>query len=283
MKRSADSQLPLQDLLNQQLLQIVPLEDYTSELSEVPHRHDAYMLMLVEETKGGENLIDFRRYPLVANRLFMLRPGQAHQREARQERGIIVSFSEELLQKTGMSALDAFVIFSSVYQHPYLDLSDQLKRRLLQLILMMREELQQPVPDESILSRFLYILLKYLLRECLFHINKLTPARHSERLYQLSRLIELHYRKHPSISFYADALSITTKHLNSLCRKYLQTSVADMQHERLLVESKRLLYFTSLSVKEIAHTLGFEDDSYFVRFFKRLTGKTPLQLRQEWF
>ena len=52
-----------------------------------------------------------------------------------------------------------------------------------------------------------------------------------------------------------------------------------MQHERLLLESKRLLYFSSLSVKEIAYTLGFEDASYFVRFFKHLTGTTPLQLR----
>jgi AraC-like DNA-binding protein len=52
-----------------------------------------------------------------------------------------------------------------------------------------------------------------------------------------------------------------------------------MQHARVLLESKRLLYFSSLSVKEIGYELGFEDDSYFVRFFKRLTGLTPAQLR----
>ncbi|MFD2244705.1 AraC family transcriptional regulator [Pontibacter ruber] len=279
MKIPGGNQLPTQDLLNQQPLNIVSLEGYSSELSEVPHRHDAYMLMLVEETRGGENLIDFRRYPLVADRLFMLRPGQAHQRTAKQERGILVSFSEEFLQTTGISVQDAFVIFSSVYQHPYLDLHDKLKRTFLQLVALMQQELQEPQPSMAILSRYLYILLQHLLRECYYQIEKLTPARHSERLFKLSSLIESHYRDHRSISFYADLLGITPKHLNSLCRQYLQTTVADMQHERILVESKRLLYFSSLSVKEIAYTLGFEDDSYFVRFFKRMTGTTPAQLR----
>lgn len=281
MKTTTGNLLPTQDLLNQQPLNITSLEEYSSELSEVPHRHDAYMLMLVEDTKGGDNLIDFRRHPLVANRLFMVRPGQAHQRETRQERGPILSFSDEFLQTTGISAQEVFVIFSSVYQHPYLDLSPKLKRIFLQLISLMQEELREAVPHQAILSRYLYVLLQYLYRECLYQIGKLTPARHSERLFRLSSLIEKHYREHRSIGFYADALHITPKHLNSLCRQYLQTTVADMQHERILVESKRLLYFTSLSVKEIAHTLGFEDDSYFVRFFKRMAGQTPLQMRQK--
>ena len=280
MKSTTGNLLPTQDLLNQQPLNITSLEEYSSELSEVPHRHDAYMLMLVEDTKGGDNLIDFRRHPLVANRLFMLRPGQAHPRETRQERGPILSFSDEFLQTTGISAQEVFVIFSSVYQHPYLDLTPKLKRIFLQLISLMQEELQEAVPQKAILSRYLYVLLQYLYRECIYQIGKLTPARHSERLFRLSSLVEKHYREHRSIGFYADALHITPKHLNSLCRQYLQTTVADMQHERILVESKRLLYFTSLSVKEIAHTLGFEDDSYFVRFFKRMTGQTPQQMRQ---
>jgi AraC-like DNA-binding protein len=280
MKSPIDKQLPTQDLLRKQPLNIESLEGYSSELSEVPHRHDAYMLMFVEDTRGGDNLIDFRRYPLVANRLFMLRPGQAHQREAKQERGILISFSEAFLQTTGISAQDVFVIFSSVYQHPYLDLPDKLKNTFLQLVKLMQEELQEAIPSGAILSRYLYILLQYLFRESHLQISKLTPARHSERLFRLSSLIESHYREHPSIGFYAALLNITPKHLNSLCRQYLQTTVADLQHERILIESKRLLYFTSLSVKEIAYTLGFEDDSYFVRFFKRMTGQTPLQLRQ---
>ncbi|MFT2010137.1 helix-turn-helix transcriptional regulator [Pontibacter sp. 13R65] len=279
MKERKQDKLPNQDLLNHQPLSVLSLGEYSSELSEVPHSHDAYMLMLVQETKGGDNLIDFRRYSLQAGRLFFVRPGQAHQRQSRQEQGILVSFSEEFLQTTGTNAHDVLVLFGSLYQHPYLDLPPQLLHTVEQLAHLMQLELQKPSPDRAILSRYLFILLRYLLLESVDIIKQLTPPRHSERLFQLSHLVEKHFREHQPITFYATALAITPKHLNSLCREYLQTTVADMQHDRLLLESKRLLYFSSLSVKEIAFELGFEDASYFVRFFKRLTNTTPMQFR----
>ncbi|NEM98967.1 AraC family transcriptional regulator [Pontibacter burrus] len=279
MKKQADNTLPIQDLLYQGHIAVMPLETFISELSNVPHRHDAYQLIFVQESKGGDNQIDFRRYEMMEGRVFLIGPGQAHQRQSRQERGVLVFFSEAFLQTTGITAHDALVLFGAVYQHPYLDLKPELQQIFLQLASLISLELQQPVPSHAILSRYLFILLNYLLRECHVQIAKLTPARHSERLFRLSSLIEEYYLEHKPVSFYAESLDITPKHLNSLCRQYLHTTVADMQNARLLLESKRLLYFSSLSVKEIAYQLGFEDDSYFVRFFRRLTGTTPLQFR----
>ncbi len=271
--------MPTQDLLDQRQIALMPLEAYDSALSEVPHCHDAYMLMYVAQANGGDNLIDFRRYAMVQGRLFMVRPGQAHQRQVRQERGQLLVFSEEFLQTTGIAAHDILVLFGAVYQHPFLDLNEQQQQTFGQLTQLMARELQEPEPSMAVLSRYLYILLHYLLRESHLQIAKLTPARYSERLFQLSHLIDKHYKEHRPISFYAEALGMTAKHLNTICRQYLGTTVADMQHARLLLESKRLLYFSSLSVKEIGYELGFEDDSYFVRFFKRLAGLTPAQLR----
>ena len=149
-------------MLNEQALTVLHLEAYYSELSEVPHQHDAYMLMLVQETKGGDNLIDFRRFTMQAGRIFFVRPGQAHQRQAKQERGILVSFSEKFLQSTGLTAHDVLVMFGALYQHPYLDLPEPLQQTVEQLALLMEKELAAPEPDQSILSRYLYIILKYL-------------------------------------------------------------------------------------------------------------------------
>lgn len=279
MKALKRDTLPTQDLLFERDIAVMPLEEFVSELSEVPHRHDAYMLLFVQDTKGGDNLIDFKRYDLVAGRLFLIGPGQAHQRQSQQEHGVLLFFSDKFLQTTGITAHDALVLFGAVYQHPYLDLTEQLQHIFLLLTQLMSIELQQPSPSTAILSRYLFILLNYLLRESHVQIAKLTPARHSERLFKLSSLIEDNYLSHKPISFYADALGITPKHLNNLCRQYLNTTVADKQQARLLLESKRLLYFSSLSVKEIAYKLGFEDASYFVRFFRRMTGATPMQFR----
>ena len=279
MKGHKPETLPTQNLLHERDIAVMPLEDFESELSAIPHRHNAYQLVLVQETKGGDNLIDFRRYDMVAGRLFLIGPGQSHQRQSLHERGVLVFFSEPFMQTTGITAHDALVLFGAVYQHPYLDLKEELQQLFLQLTKLIELELRQPVQSQAILSRYLFILLNYLLRECHVQIAQLTPARHSERLFKLSILIEEHYLSHKPVAYYADALDITPKHLNNLCRQYLHTTVGDMQNARLLLEAKRLLYFTSFSVKEIAYKLGFEDDSYFVRFFKRVASLTPMQFR----
>lgn len=279
MKKQTDHSLPTQDLLFERDIAIVPLESFVSDLSEVPHRHDAYLLVFVQETKGGDILIDFRRYEMLAGRLFLIGPEQTNQRKSLQERGVLLSFSEAFLQTTGLTAHDVLILFGAVYQHPFLDLKEDLQQLFLKLTDLIALELKQATPSQAILSRYLFILLNYLLRECHVQIAKLTPARHSERLFKLSSLIEAHFLEHKPIAFYAEALDITPKHLNNLCRQYLHTSLADMQNARLLLEAKRMLHFTSLSVKEIAYQLGFEDASYFVRFFKRLAGTTPALFR----
>lgn len=91
---------------------------------------------------------------------------------------MLVSFSEGFLQTTGMRAHDAFVIFSSVYQHPYLDLPEKLQAIFEGLVSLMLKELREPAPEPAILPRYLFILLQYLLRECHVQLEKLTPARH---------------------------------------------------------------------------------------------------------
>lgn len=280
MKQQDLPPVPIQGVLGHSDIAIEALDTYTSELSGVPHHHDAYMLMYVKEAATGTTLIDFREYDMPAGRLFLFRPGQTHQQHAKEVKGKFLVFSEAFMQKIGITAHDAFVLFSSVYQHPYLDLTPRLQHYFSQLTALMELELQEPAPNGEILLRYLYILLNYLIQECHLQLSLLTPRRHSERLFRLSSLIEAHYGEHQSIGYYAGALGITPKHLNTLCRQYLGTTVADMQHERLLIESKRLLLFSSLSVKEIGYRLGFEDASYFVRFFRRHAGVTPAQFRE---
>ena len=68
MKKPNPEPLPIQELLQTQQLAVLPLQDFASELSAVPHRHNAYQLIYVQETKGGDNLIDFRRYEMLAGR-----------------------------------------------------------------------------------------------------------------------------------------------------------------------------------------------------------------------
>lgn len=88
-------------------------------------------------------------------------------------------------------------------------------------------------------------------------------------------LIELHLRRHQPLAFYAAQLRCTPDHLSRHCRALTGQSALDLLHERLLLEARRLLAFTEAPVQAIAADLGFEDPSYFSRFFTRRAGRAP--------
>ena len=96
-----------------------------------------------------------------------------------------------------------------------------------------------------------------------------------------SKLIEKHYRKHLPISHYAALLGITPVYLNAVCQRLARQRALSIVHQRLLLEAKRNLIYTTLNVSQIAHLLGFSEPAYFTRFFKRLTGKSPNVFRSE--
>ncbi len=107
------------------------------------------------------------------------------------------------------------------------------------------------------------------------------PDRGQVHLKAFSQLVDEHYREHLSISEYASRLGVTAIHLNTLCRRLVGQSALAIVHQRLSLEAKRNLIYTTLTVSQIADLLGFSEPAYFTRFFKRLTGSTPNAFRNE--
>jgi AraC family transcriptional activator of pobA len=93
-------------------------------------------------------------------------------------------------------------------------------------------------------------------------------------------LVDQSFRSEREIGFYAGRLGITPTQLNRVCRQVLGRSALGVIQNRLLVEAKRDLAYTLLSVKEIALTLGFSDAAYFTRFFTQHAGHAPSEFRR---
>jgi AraC family transcriptional activator of pobA len=92
-------------------------------------------------------------------------------------------------------------------------------------------------------------------------------------------LLNASFREQREIAFYANLLGITPTQLNRVCREELQQSALGVINNRLVMEAKRDLAYSSLSVKEIALTLGFSDPAYFSRFFTKQTRHSPTDFR----
>lgn len=101
----------------------------------------------------------------------------------------------------------------------------------------------------------------------------------NEHLTRFLALIEAQYRRQPSIESLAGELGMTSAHLNTLCRRLADRSALQLLHERLLLEAKRQLTYTNMTISQVADSLGFSEPAYFTRFFKRNTGLSPRDFR----
>lgn len=123
----------------------------------------------------------------------------------------------------------------------------------------------------------LTVLLITLGRVLAADADALSPNRHAAAF---RALLDRHFREQRSVAFYASQLGISEVHLNRVCRASLGRSALGVVNQRLLVEARRDLTFTLLSVKEIAYSLGFQDPAYFTRFFTKQAGMTPTEFRR---
>lgn len=95
------------------------------------------------------------------------------------------------------------------------------------------------------------------------------------------KLLAQHCKQHRDVAFYADALCITTTYLYKICQKVLGFSPKEEIDQLTVFEIKSYLANTDLPIKRIAEELHFEDASYMCRYFRRLTGMSPADYRND--
>lgn len=154
---------------------------------------------------------------------------------------------------------------------------------LYSLFSALQQEYQQGQPGRDLQLRSLInLLVVWISRQCLQHHGQgLAVARGREYLERFNKLVEQQFRQQPSVEALAYEVGVSVAHLNSICRELAGQSALQIIHQRLLLEAKRELVYTSLSIKLLADSLGFADPAYFSRFFRRLTGKAPSDFRYQ--
>lgn len=97
---------------------------------------------------------------------------------------------------------------------------------------------------------------------------------------RFAALVDERFALAEGVGGYADRLHVTPRHLNQCVQATLGRTASQTIHARQMLEARRLLLHTDLGVGAIAERLNFSDASYFVRFFKRHAGTTPLAFRR---
>jgi AraC family transcriptional activator of pobA len=97
----------------------------------------------------------------------------------------------------------------------------------------------------------------------------------------LRNLVDEFFRTERLLGFYADKLGMTVDRLNDHVKRATGVTAGHLVRQRLLTEAKRQLVFTQQPIQEIAEELAFADASHFARFFRKQTGTTPHEFRDQ--
>jgi AraC-like DNA-binding protein len=100
-----------------------------------------------------------------------------------------------------------------------------------------------------------------------------------ERLEAFLEILQTNILSHKQVSEYAAMLNLSTYQLNAITKRTLGKTCTEVIHEYMLLEAKRYLLATTDQINQIALQLGYEDVSYFIRFFKKHTGYSPEAFR----
>lgn len=249
-----------------------------------PHKHNFYILLLI--TQGtGTHVIDFKKYAVSAHTVFCLIPGQVHSWQLSDDAdGFVIFFTAEFyLKEFPHKPLYGYPFFNALLHTPVVHITPEKQAVLTPLFQTMQAEYKsQELMRTEMLSRYLDILLIHLTRMFRHEQTKTeteTPGTEFSILQHFENLLDLHYKEHMPVSFYADQLHVTAKHLNELCKHAFSKTTTELIQERSILEAQRLLVHSELTSTQIAATLGYFDNAYFFRFFKKHIGCTPEQFR----
>ena len=103
-----------------------------------------------------------------------------------------------------------------------------------------------------------------------------------DKLTKLENLVEQNYKSVKFPKKYAALMNISEKHLNRICKACLNKTTTDIIADRVIVEAKRLLIISKFSISQVAEELGYIDNAYFSRLFKKKSHQTPLQFIQQY-
>ena len=173
------------------------------------------------------------------------------------------------------------VIFFGNLQPPITSISseEQIKFNMLHEVFLEECKTRDRIQGE---------MLRILLKRLIIKITRLTndqsaypdlPEGQRDTIRKFNVLVDMHYKEKRYVQDYADLLFKSPKTLSNLFAKYEQRSPLQVIHERIVLEAKRQLLYTSKGTKEIAHELGFNDMGSLHRLFKRVVGQTPQQFK----
>lgn len=178
------------------------------------------------------------------------------------------------------------LLFNNIFENPTVELQGDELQTISQLFAQISDELhvQDRSSEEMIRTYLKQIIIRATRQWKKQNLQNETldlVSTDQDFFRNFSRLVNIHYKEKHSVADYADLLNLAPKTLSNKFHKLNLENPNEMIKNRIVLEAKRLLLYSELTIKEIAYQLGYEDPAYFNRIFTQKSGKTPASFRKE--
>lgn len=249
------------------------------------HVHSFHEIFWHKRALNGKRCVDLDEYRIERNTVIFVPVGSPHGYIGEMEEadnGIVIRFSDHFLSDAA-GGIGIHELFCGLDSCRCYYVTDELAAKLEHLESAMRLESSDcdSLGHDEYLRSLLNIFLIYVHREGRGTANSASSRdiNSIRRFWQMKTLLDQNYSNVHTVQGYADMMGVSSRSLNECVRTNAGCSPLELINKRIMLEAKRMLVHTNMSIKEVSRTLGFEDASYFVKFFRRCDGRTPSELR----
>ncbi len=269
-------------------IEVVDLAQLTQEKAAYlvqPHRTNFYHIFLFE-AGTPLHIVDFEPIQTQPNTLLFVDKDRVHQFDSGQiYKGKVLIFTDDFfsIDATDQRFLRNSILFNDLADVPLLRLDQDRFQVFLALCTTIHQELAAPE------DRVKHPLLKNLVQHFLLRAEREKRKSGYEEIKNgpdldctllFRDLLEQYFTQAKNVSYYAERLHISEKRLGQATRKIMGKTPKVLIDERVLLEAKRRLVHEHQSIKELGFSLGFEEPTNFVKFFRKHTLLTPLEFRE---
>ena len=245
-----------------------------------PHQHEWEELLVGLEGEL-DHFIDFKSSLFAAPFISFITKGKIHRAKPKAKEGNLdiwlIRFKSEFIPET------TFQLYAWYHDHATLEFPKGLCfERMNQLCTMMYNEVEQTTPDFSVIRHLLSALFTMIESER----RRMEPHALNQKNQNITfrnflQILEENFHRPEGVDFYAGKLFMSSRNLNLICQNILQQSVSEIIETRKLIEAKNLLISTDKTISEIGYELGYNEKAYFTTVFKRKSGQTTTEFREE--
>lgn len=256
---------------------------YIFEQRYLPHKDYPFKtdmtvccICLQGEAKGKINLINSRLRP---KDFCILLPQQILEIKTVSQsfQGICILMSERFITHLGLPF--DFNVHKSVLENPVITLTDRQLEAMLNYATMVKRLLQENHPNRHEIVKHLTCAFFYGIGYYFHQATDKALSNDEELMRRFLDEVQTSFRKERKLPYYADRLHLTAKYLSSVVKGYSGKTASEWIDDYVILEAKALLKSTNLTILQISEELSFPSQSFFGKYFKRMTGMSPKEYR----